>query len=448
MAEGSLTERALNLYHQLWDANTRELSRARAGMLRGAQITVAVLRDIADGQLTLRAMSLVYTTLLSMAPLLALSFSVLKALGAHNQVKPMLLNLLAPMGEKGVEVANNAILFVENIKVGVLGSVGLGLLIYTVISLVQKIEASFNFIWHIQRTRSFPERFRDYLSVIVIGPVLVVSALGITASMMSSSFVQTVAGVVPFGTDLLLLVTRLIPYLMITAAFTFVYMFIPNTRVRFVPALIGAVLSGALWHSVGVAFGRFAVYSAKYDAIYSSFAIMIMLLIWLYLCWLILLVGSDISYYLQHPSRTHIRRGTFALNNRDKEQLGLLIMLEVVRAHVSGERPWSADELTRSSGVTGEAVDYLLDLLCQRGMLTATAEEPQRFLPARDTASITLAEFMAALRDAERKLPGLRRRGEDEVQRIAARLLGEYEECIARQSGDRSLRDLVSTKGE
>ncbi len=443
MAEGTLIDQARRAYHALWDTNAKGLSQTRTTLLRAVQIAVAVVRDVTDGQITLRAMSLVYTTLLSMAPLLALSFSVLKAMGAHNSVKPMLLNFLAPMGDNGVEVAENVILFVENIKVGVLGSVGLGLLIYTVISLVQKIEASFNFIWHIQRTRSYAERFRDYLSVIVIGPVLVVSALGITASMMSSSVVQAAADIVPFGADLLLLITRMIPYVMIIAAFTFVYMFIPNTRVNFVPAMIGGVVSGILWQTIGLLFGSFAVTSAQYDAIYSSFAIMILLLIWLYLCWLILLIGSDISYYIQHPTRTHIVRGTFVLNNRDKEHLALLMMLEIVRTHVRSERPWSADELTRRCQVTGEAVDYVLELLCNEKLIAPTAEEPKRFLPARDTANIGLDEFLLCLRRSERRLGGLREQ-EDDMQQLAYRLAEEFDTALSTQSGKRSLRDLVA----
>jgi membrane protein len=119
--------------------------------MRVLRTILILVRDLAFGQLTLRAMSLVYTTLLSIVPLLALSFSVLKAFGVTNQIRPMLLNLLEPLGEKGVEVAQRITGFIENMNVGVLGAVGLVLLLYTSISLIQKIEESLNYIWHAPR---------------------------------------------------------------------------------------------------------------------------------------------------------------------------------------------------------------------------------------------------------------------------------------------------------
>ncbi len=441
MAEGFI-DRVRQVHESIWDINARTLTRGRAQLLNATRVVYAVFRDLADGQLTLRAMSLVYTTLLSMAPLLALSFSVLKALGAHNQVKPLLFNFLAPLGDKGVEIGENVMMFVENIKVGVLGSVGLGLLVYTVISLMQKIESSFNFIWHINRERSMGERFRDYLSVIVIGPVLIVSALGISASMMSSSAVQNIAVVIPYGLDLVLLITKLLPYAMIIAAFTFIYLYIPNTKVRLYAGFTGALVSGVLWHTVGMACARFAVSSAKYDAIYSGFAIMILLLIWLYLCWLILLIGSNVSYYVQHPTRAQIVRGQFQLNNREKEQLALTIMLLVCMNHVRGRQAWSTDELTLRLGVTGEAIDYVLDQMEKLRLVAALAGEPTRFVPGRDPETISVAEFFGLLRRAEKSLR-IEEGREASAESEAAIALSRVDSALDELWREQSLKDLA-----
>src|SRR5690606_9901370 len=134
--------------------------------------------------------------------------------------EPLLLNLVEPLGERGEELVGTVLGFVENMKVGVLGSVGLALLLYTVISLIQKIELSFNHVWHAQSGRSLSRRFSDYLSVIMVGPVLVFSAVGMTASMMSSDVVQALVSVEPFG-SLLVLLSRLAPMLLIVLAFCF-----------------------------------------------------------------------------------------------------------------------------------------------------------------------------------------------------------------------------------
>ncbi|HLE93238.1 MAG TPA: YhjD/YihY/BrkB family envelope integrity protein, partial [Sulfuricaulis sp.] len=156
--------------HLLWDESLAEVHPRRRRLVHGARMLYAVGRDLGEGQLTLRAMSLVYTTLLSLVPLIALSFSVLKGFGVHNQVRPVLLAFLEPLGEKGIQITDQVIGFVNNIKVGVLGALGLGLLIYTVVTLLQKIELAFNFVWRIKRARPLAQRFSQYLSVLMIGP--------------------------------------------------------------------------------------------------------------------------------------------------------------------------------------------------------------------------------------------------------------------------------------
>lgn len=134
----------------IWDIETDKWPRYAVVPFEVLRSCTATVRDLTtDGQLNLRAMSLVYTTLLSLVPLLAISFSVLKGFGVHNQVEPFLQNLLQPLGDKGMEISDRIIEFVENVKAGVLGSLGLALLIFTVISLMQKIERAFNFAWHV-----------------------------------------------------------------------------------------------------------------------------------------------------------------------------------------------------------------------------------------------------------------------------------------------------------
>ena len=152
----------------LWRDDLRQLRGLRLNLIVPIRLLVVLVRQFVAGELNLRAMSLVYTTLLSIVPLLAVSFSVLKGFGVHNQVEPLLLNFLQPLGSRGVELSNNIIGFVENIKVGVLGSLGLLFLLYTVVSLIQKVESSFNYVWQVERLRGLAQRFSNYLSVIPV----------------------------------------------------------------------------------------------------------------------------------------------------------------------------------------------------------------------------------------------------------------------------------------
>lgn len=361
------------------------------------RILYAIIRDIVNGQLTLHAMSLVYTTMLSIVPLLALSFSVLKSLGAHNQLTPYLYNLFEPMGEQGLEIANNMLSFVDNIKVGVLGSVGLGLLIYTVISLVQKIERSFNFIWRVPHLRSLSQRFSNYLSVILVGPVLVASAIGGTATFMSSAIMQNIMAIEPFG-SLIVMLTRFMPLFFIVGAFVFVYIFIPNTRVNVKSAIIGGIVGGILWQLSGILFASFVVGSTQYEAIYSSFAVGIVLLIWMYVSWTVLLLGSSVAYYHQHSN--HITRQIRIDESAElTEKTGLAIMAHVSDAFDKGRPAVTQESLELRIAVPPVLTRKVSDRLLHAGLLALAGEKGDSLVPARSLDTIRLIDVMQALRE-------------------------------------------------
>ncbi len=384
----------------VWEQDISGMPRLRATLIRLLRGAHAIAHDLTEGQLTLQAMSLVYTTLLSLVPLLALTFSVLKAFGVHNQIQPLLLAFLAPLGEKGVEITNRIVEFVENIRVGVLGALGLGLLIYTVTSLIQKTEKAFNYAWRVERTRPFAQRFSQYLSVLTVGPVLVFSALGITASLMSTRLMQRLIAMEPFGTIIARL-TEIVPYLLVISAFTFLYVFIPNTRVRLKSALVGGVIAGVLWETTGWVFASFIATSTKYTAIYSGFAILIMFLIWLYLSWLILLVGASIAFYHQHPEYLVVRRREIRLSNRVREKLALCVMALIGRRYYRNQPACTAEELAQSANVPTRAIESILAAIEHSGIIVQIAREPPAYLPARPLESVSIKDVFDAVRGAE-----------------------------------------------
>jgi membrane protein len=407
------------------------------------RVLVVLARQLLGGQLNLRAMSLVYTTLLSVVPLLAVSFSVLKGFGVHNQLEPVLLNFLAPLGAKGIEVSNNIIGFVENVQVGVLGSLGLVFLLYTVVSLTQKVESSFNFVWQVERLRALAQRFSSYLTVILVGPVLMFTALGVTATVMNTSLVQYLISVEPLG-EVIVLGSRLIPYLLVIAAFTFIYMFIPNTRVKLLPAVVGGVVAGVLWQTSGWAFAAFVASSTKYAAIYSGFAILILLLIWLYLSWLILLLGAQVAFYVQHPQYVTREPVRFDLSNRLRERLALQLMFMVADHHLNGREPWTLDAFAQQLGLPMQPVNQVLRLMQDTGFVAETNEEPPAYLPRRDIETIALADLLEVVRSAgeSRLLTVKSLSHQDQVEDT----MESVRRAVQQQLGARTLRDLVAQK--
>jgi membrane protein len=428
---------------QLWSDDLREVSNVRRWIIIPVRLLVVLTRQLVKGQLNLRAMSLVYTTLLSIVPLLAVSFSVLKGFGVHNQIEPLLMNFLQPLGPKGEELSENIIGFVENVRVGVLGSLGLLFLFYTVVSLIQKVESSFNYVWQVERLRGFAQRFSSYMSVVLIGPVLVFTALGVTATAMNNTLVQQLMNVEPFG-DLIVSFSRLVPYLLVIAAFIFIYMFIPNTRVKFLPAFVGGVFAGVLWQSSGWAFAAFIATSSNYAAIYSSFAILVLLLIWLYLNWLILLLGAQVAFYIQYPQYMSRRPVQLRLSNRLRERLALQIMFMVADHHLNQRDPWTLDDLVHDLVLPIQPIHHVLQLMVGAGFLSETSDSPPAYLPRRDIGTITLVELYEVVRSAgENRLLSLKTLPHQfEVEQA----MEAVQRAVEVQLGSRTLKDLLQSK--
>ena len=389
----------LNAY--VWDDDMRELSGWRRYLMFVLRVLHLLNKELMGGQLNLRAMSLVYTTLLSIVPLLAVSFSVLKGFGVRNNwIETQLYDLLTPLGPGSVELADKIISFVENVKVGMLGSIGIVLLIYTVIALLQKIEAAFNFVWQIDNLRSLSQRVSNYLSVTLVGPVLIFSAVGFTATVLNTETAQQLVSIEPFGT-LMYYGSKLVPYILVCLAFTLIYIFIPNTHVQFAAALVGGVIAGVLWKITGWGFAAFIASSSRYAAIYSSFAIVIMLLIWMYLSWLILLVGSQIAYFVQHPKYMTLHREPMVLSNRMREQLALQVMFLVGYNYFHGKPAWTLDRFVDYLDLPAEPLQRTLRILVDAGYLIEIDNDGVPiYLPLHDLENIRIIDVLSDVRSA------------------------------------------------
>jgi len=427
----------------VWGGHGEAANPSRRRLMRAIRLVLVLGRDVAFGQLNLRAMGLVYTTLLSLVPLLALSFSVLKAFGVYNQVEPILLNFLEPLGEKGNEITARIMQFIANINVGVLGSVGLALLLYTAVSLMQKIEESFNFIWHVSQLRSFGERFSRYLSVLLVGPILVFAAMGITATVTSMSLVREIMSAGPLE-QAAQEIGRIMPYVLVIAAFSFVYAFIPNARVRLVPALAGGIAGGILWQTAGWAFATFVATSTKYAAIYSSFAILILFLIWIYVSWLVLLLGASVAFYIQHPEYLVAQAGEPRLSIRMRERLALAIMGRIGEHFIAGRPAWTLQQLTQALGVPMHVVQMVLESLESRGLLAHSGEDPPAFLLARDPSAITVGQLLDSVRAAgeDRNLKPEALPVPPQVERI----LAQVNQAMHTSLAEVTVKDLASPK--
>src|SRR6266404_4090026 len=413
----------------------------RAGLsallIRTLSYPYAVVRDLWRGEINLRAMGLVYTTLLSLIPLLAFSFAILKVFGAHRDLQPIVYEFFRPVGEQpATQLTGRVMQFADRISSGVVGSVGFVLLAWTLLGTIKKVEDSFNYLWRVEQPRSFARRIAEYLTLLVVGPVLMVVFIGLSQATISSAPLQTVAKM-PFLQRLPGTLIALAPYVMVTTFFTGMYMFVPNTRVQWRPALVGAVSAGVLWAAVGKMFTAFVVYSTRLTIVYAGFAFIVAALLWTYLGWLILLAGAQLSFYVQNPTYLRLGLQELRLSCVEIEQLALKMMYFAGRAHLTGGKRWTVNQLARELGLPGIAVAKLAAALEAAGLVLVTDEG--ELLCAKDIGRVMVNEILEIARNQRSGHFEPRSMPIPAVDRLTAGL-----DALRRQHcGDLTLRDLV-----
>lgn len=410
---------------------------SRGRLIRALSYLYAVLRDLTGGQINLRAMGLVYTTMLTLIPLAAFSFAILKLFGAGGDLQPVVYQFFSALGPAdAAKLTSRVVEFADHVSGGVLGSVGFALLAWTLIGTIKKVEDSFNFLWRVQKARSFARRITEYLTLVVGGPAILVMFIGMSHRAIDSAPFRTLSRL-PWITMVTTTGIKLAPYATVIVFFTGLYLLVPNTRVRWRPALIGALVAGVIWAAVGRMFTAFVVHSTRLAIVYAGFAFIVAGLLWTYLGWLILLAGAQLSFYIQNPTYLRLGLQELKLSGAESEQLALRMMYLVGRAYLTGEKRWSLTALATELGLPGIAVAQMVTALEHCAILVVT--EDDELMPARDLGRIRVAEILDVARS--------RRPGDFTPRALPIppvdRLLAAIDEARHGPCGELTLRELV-----
>ena len=289
----------------LWRADAASESRLVHIIRRWLQVSAAVIRDLAGGQLSLRAMGLVFITFVGFFPALTLVFAVLQEFGVHNDLRPTLLAVLEPLGERSAEITDDIIGFIDDLQVEYIGLTSVILLLYLVIDMLRKIEGCFNYIWCVKPAGLRLGRLFGYLLTILLSPVLLLLSISISAVVNSPELLNWLEEFA-LGSQIPAAISFLLPLALMSLGFALMYLLIPAARVRFVSALIGGIVTALVWKLMGSVFQAVFVSVAR-DSIYLAFAGVIAVMYFVYFGWMAALTGSNIAYYHQHPER--IRSG-------------------------------------------------------------------------------------------------------------------------------------------
>ncbi|GFO62963.1 YihY family inner membrane protein [Geomonas paludis] len=416
----------------IWQYDPAAIGGWKGRGVRLLQFTSFAFSNFMANNALLRATALSFTTLLSLVPLLALAFSVLKGLGAQNRLVPLILKQVTAGNE---EVVIRVISYIGNTNMGSVGAIGLAALLFTAISMLGSIEEAFNVIWGVPETRTFYRKFSDYLSVLVSAPLLLLAATSITTTLSSKWLTGWIMEWTYLG-DLFLFALGLTPYLVVWVAIFLLYVFIPNTRVRFDSALIGAVLAGTLWQFAQWAYIHFQVGAGNYNAIYGTLAALPILMVWIYVSWIIVLFGMEVV-------AAHQNRGTFRRDIRGREishELQELVALAALRhiadAFYRGEPAWGESHLAAKLGVPLRVVRNTLEHLRDQGFVVMAGEGRGSYYPARDLDQVSIADVLLSLR---RRGASAAITGED----LAGGLLNQSEQAVTAALGGVTLKDLA-----
>jgi membrane protein len=337
-----------------------------------------------------KAAALTYSSLLALVPLLAIMFALLKGLGVHNTMEPLLLKYLASGSD---EVVSNVLGYINNTNVGSLGAVGLITLLLTVLFLLSNIEKAFNSLWQVRENRSWFRKFADYFSVITFGPLFLLAAISMSSSLRSQTLVQWILEQ-PWLGEAVIMALEITPFVVIWAAFIFLYLFMPNTKVNFSAAAVGGVTAGTLWLISQWGYVSFQIGVGKYNAIYGTMAALPVFMIWMYIAWMIALAGGALS-------RAWQGRDTLALKNAETETgwhpLQVLTLLFLVyRRFQNGGEPWHETDLVAHSGMGTQVCQPILNFLEHKGVLLRFEEQGRdvRILPQHSAARVDLADLL------------------------------------------------------
>ena len=385
----------------IWRIRASRLPAKKSFMIRQLRMLLLSLRGFQDDQCQLRASALTFYSLLSVVPILAMAFGIAKGFGFEQRLEKQILQSFPDQQEVALRIIEFARSFLEKTQGGLIAGVGVALLFWTVIKVLGNIEKSFNDIWGIKTGRSLGRKFSDYLSLMLIAPLLFVMSSSMTVLVTShvTAITQEIALLGAFSSIIFTLL-KLLPYVVIWVLFTFLYVLMPNTKVRFRSALVGGILAGTVYQLVQWAYIKFQIGVSSYGAIYGSFAALPLFLIWMQISWFIVLFGAEISFAEQNVETYEFEPDCLSVSHAFKRLVALRITHLCVRNFQSNLKPWGAEEIANSLELPIRLIREILFELTASGILSEVRlddEDAFGYQPGQAVENLTLKEVMEQL---------------------------------------------------
>ena len=427
----------------IWLLPEKGLSRPKSFLVKALKILLLAIRGYRRDQCAMKASALTFYSVLSVVPVIAVFFGIAKGFGFDKKLQAQLLTKFSEQKDVLLKVFEFSDAMLRKTNGGVIAGIGVGLLFWSVVKVLGHIEDSFNDIWKIGKPRSFARKCTDYLSITVVCPILIIVSSSLTITMASQ--LKFIAGkLTQWGLPAapILYLLKVIPFVLIWVVFAFILIYMPNTKVRLRPGIVAAVAAGTAYQAAQWIYISFQVGVAKANAIYGSFAALPLFLVWIQLSWLIVLMGSEISFAAQNVDFHGFPEGSEKISPHHKKILSLLIARLVVRNFIAGERPLTASRIANTLGMPSLLVHRIIAEFSSAGFLSAVKTEggeEAAYQPARDIRSVTVKNVIDSLeRSGSVELP-FTPPGDF---RAISDTLDAFGEAIGRSPGNRLITDL------
>ena len=427
----------------IWRIREEEYPPGKRILYRSLKILLLTLQGFTQDRIQLRASALTFYSLLSIVPVLALGFGIAKGFGFDKDLEGFLFEKLEGQEQVATQVVEFSRALLENVKGGLMAGIGVLVLFYTVIKILSHIESAFNDIWYIDGSRSLGRKITDYFSLMLICPLFLLMSSGLTVLITSSAKLAVErVWLLEAVSPAIFLLLKLLPFCLLWFLFTFLYIFIPNTKVHLSSGILAGILAGTSHQMFQGVYIGFQVGVSKYNAIYGSFAAIPLFFIWMQLSWLIVLLGAKVAFAYQNADTPPFENETLKVRNTDRRLLSLRIAHFLIKRFSDEKAAWASIEISRELGIPFHFITMSLEELEEAGILSridSDGRENPVYQPARDPSVMTIKHVMDALDQNGSDYPF--DTGSETVQQLSESL-NVFNELIEKSSANRLLKEI------
>ena len=403
-------------------------------LLKSSHLLSLAATDFFRNRCILWAAALTYTTVFALVPMLAVTFSLFHAFGAlkglEGKLRSFILQVLVPGAQEKLIGTINTL--IERLNAGAIGAVGTVLVFLAAVFLLAQLELILNEIWGLKRHRPFFYRLAIYWTAITFGPPLMALSIGIPATLRSYRAVEWLGHYI--SVDLF----RLLPYVFVWSIFTGIYLFMPNTRVRFSAAALGAVVGGTLWQIAGLGFTLYTSTVLVYSALYGSLGVIPLFFLWLFISWSIFLFGAELSFVVQNYNLLRNGLKVYGPSYKEREYLSLRIVLTIAKAFLQGKSPLVLNDLLRQLRLPFHLTGELIESLVRENIVIKLHQGSQDvYLPARNVDAITMSDIIQAVQGNQKLAT------ESPEDRVILEAVVTGERTFAACAGNKSVKSIL-----